>query len=422
MKLLLAIVCTLTTLASAQVTAIRAGHLVDPDSGTVLADQVILIRDSKIEKVGKGIDVPVKATIIDLSKMTVLPGLIDCHTHVADGAHDGEPMGQFKKTGAQVVLESVPNARAMLESGFTTVRDVGTYRALGDIALRDAINRGDIVGPRMFVAGAYVTISGGAGALTGLAPDIQLPWDLHYGEANSPWEVRKVVRQLAHDGVDHIKVLSSGAVLTHGSNPHSQEFTPEELQAAVDEAGHFGLRVEAHAHSPEGIKNAIRAGVASVEHASMIDDEGIALAKQHGTYLDMDIYDEECIQEEGRNGKMPKDFLEHDAQLGQIQRDNFRKAVAAGVKMSFGTDAGVCAYGTSGKQFAFMVKYGMTAMQAIQAATSNAADLLGHSSEIGSLKPGKYADIIAVPGDPLADIRLLEDIRFVMKDGKIYKQ
>jgi imidazolonepropionase-like amidohydrolase len=421
-KPLLAAICALTTLASAQVTAIRAGHLVDPDSGTVLADQVILIRDSKIEKVGKGIDIPAKATIVDLSKMTVLPGLIDCHTHVADGAHDGEPMGQFKKTGAQVVLESVPNARAMLESGFTTVRDVGTYRALGDIALRDAINRGDIVGPRMFVAGAYVTISGGAGALTGLAPDIQLPWDLHYGEANSPWEVRKVVRQLAHDGVDHIKVLSSGAVLTHGSNPHSQEFTPEELQAAVDEAGHFGLRVEAHAHSPEGIKNAIRAGVASVEHASMIDDEGIALAKQHGAYLDMDIYDEECIQEEGRNGKMPKDFLEHDAQLGQIQRDNFRKAVAAGVKMSFGTDAGVCAYGTSGKQFAFMVKYGMTPMQAIQAATSNAADLLGHSSEIGSLKPGKYADIIAVPGDPLADIRLLEDIRFVMKDGKIYKQ
>jgi len=421
-KLLLAAIWVLTTLASAQITAVRAGRLIDPDSGTVLTDQIILIRDSKIEKVGKGIDVPANATVIDLSKMTVLPGLIDCHTHVADGAHDGEPMGQFKKTGAQVVLESVPNARAMLESGFTTVRDVGTYRALGDIALRDAINRGDIIGPRMFVAGAYVTISGGAGALTGLAPDIQLPWDLHYGEANSPWEVRKVIRQLAHDGVDHIKVLSSGAVLTHGSNPHSQEFTPEELQAAVDEASHFGLRVEAHAHSPEGIKNAIRAGVASVEHASMIDDEGIALAKQHGTYLDMDIYDEECIQEDGRNGKMPKDFLEHDAQLGQIQRDNFRKAVAAGVKMSFGTDAGVCAYGTSGKQFAFMVKYGMTPMQAIQAATSNAADLLGHSTEVGSIKPGKYADMIAVAGDPLADIRLLENVKFVMKDGKIYKQ
>jgi imidazolonepropionase-like amidohydrolase len=408
-------------LTSAQVTAIRAGKLIDPDSATVLSDQVILIRDNKIEKVGKGIEIPFNAAIIDLSNMTVLPGLIDCHTHLADGARDGEPMGQFKKTAAQIALESVPNARAMLESGFTTVRDVGTYRALGDIALRDAINRGDIEGPHMFVAGAYVTITGGAGALTGLAPDIQLPWDLHYGEANGPWEVRQVIRKLAHDGVDHIKILSSGAVLTHGSNPKSQEFTLEELQAAVDEASHFGLRVEAHAHSAEGIKNAIRAGVASVEHASRIDDEAIVLAKQRGTYLDMDIYDEECIQEDGKNGSVPKDFLEHDAELGQLQRDNFRKAVAASVKMSFGTDAGVCAYGTSGKQFAFMVKYGMTPMQAIQAATSNAADLLGHADIVGSIKPGKYADIIAVAGDPLTDIRLLENVPFVMKDGKIYK-
>jgi imidazolonepropionase-like amidohydrolase len=414
--------CGLVSTADAQVTAIRAGKLIDPDSGTVLTGQTIIIRDGKVESVGNNVTIPSNAKIIDLSKMTALPGLIDCHTHLADGAHDAEPMDQFKKTAARIALESVPNSRAMLESGFTSVRDVGTYRALGDIALRDAIQRGDIVGPRMFVAGAYVTITGGAGAATGLAPDISLPWDLHYGEANGPWEVRKVIRQLANDGADHIKILSSGAVLTHGSNPNSQEFTPEELHAAVDEASHFGLRVEAHAHSPEGIKNAIRAGVASVEHATMIDDEGIALAKQHGTYLDMDIYDEECIQEAGKNGSMPKDFLEHDAKLGQIQRDNFRKAVTAGVKMSFGTDAGVCAYGTSGKQFAFMVKYGMTPMQAIQAATSNAADLLGHSSEIGSIKPGKFADIIAVTGDPLTDIRLLENVQFVMKDGRIYKQ
>jgi imidazolonepropionase-like amidohydrolase len=355
--------------------------------------------------------------------MTVLPGLIDCHTHLADGAHgDGDPVSQFKKTAARIALESVPNARVTLEAGFTTVRDVGVYRALGDMALRDAINRGDIIGPRMFVAGAYVTITGGAGAATGLAPDITLPWDMHYGEANSPWEVRQVIRKLAHDGVDHIKILSSGAVLTHGSNPKSQEFTPEEIQAAVDEANHFGLRVESHAHSPEGIKNAIRAGVASVEHATMIDDEGIALAKQRGTYLDMDIYDEECIQEEGRKGNTPKDFLEHDANLGQIQRDNFRKAVAAGVKMAFGTDAGVCPYGINAKQFALMVKYGMTPMQAIQSATSSAADLLGHSSEVGSIKAGKYADIIAVAGDPLADVSVLENVQFVMKDGKIYKQ
>lgn len=414
--------CVLVCVGHAQVRAIRAGKLVDPDSGAVLSDQIIVIRDNKIENVGKGIEIPSNAKVIDLSRMTVLPGLIDCHTHLADGAHDPEPISRARKLSAQVALESVPNARRMLESGFTTVRDVGAYRALTDIALRDAINRGDIQGPRMFVAGAYVTISGGAGAMTGLAPDVTLPWDLRYGVADGPWDVRRVVRQLAHDGVDHIKILSSGAVLTHNSNPNSREFTPEELKAAVDEANSFGLRVAAHAHSPEGIKNAIRAGVASVEHATLIDDEGIALAKQHGTYLDMDIYDDECIQEEGKNGSMPKDFLEHDAELGRIQRDNFRKAVAASVMMSFGTDAGVCEYGTSGKQFAFMVKYGMSPMQAIQAATSSAADLLGHANEIGSIKSGKYADIIAVSGDPLANIRLLENVEFVMKDGKIYKQ
>ena len=409
--------------AAAQVIAIKAGRLIDPDTGTALADQIILIRANKIEAVGRGLAIPPGATTIDLSNLTVLPGLIDCHTHLADGAHGGgDPISQLTKSASRVVLESVPNARVTLEAGFTTVRDVGVYRALNDVALRDAINRGDIVGPRMFVAGAYITITGGAGAMTGFAPDIQLPWDFHYGEANSPWEVRQKVRLLAHDGADHIKVLSSGAVLTHGSNPKSQEFTLEELEAAVDEASHFGLRVESHAHSPDGIKNAIRAGVASVEHATMIDDEGLALAKQRGTYLDMDIYDEECIQEDGKNGKTPQDFLEHDRELGQLQRDNFRKAVEAGLKMSFGTDSGVCPYGQDAKQFAWMVKYGMTPMQAIQSATSAAADLLGRSSELGSVKPGKYADVIALAGDPLRDVSVLEHVRFVMKDGKIYKQ
>jgi imidazolonepropionase-like amidohydrolase len=417
------LLCSCVSLVSAaQDIVVRAGRLVDPGSGTVLVDQEILIVGNKIAAVGRGLHVPENAKRIDLSDKTVLPGLIDCHTHLADGQGNGEPFNVLRKTASQIALESVPNARKTLLSGFTTVRDVGTYRALNDVALRDAIARGDIIGPRMYVAGAYITITGGAGAMTGQAPDIQLPWDLHYGEANSPWEVRQKVRLLAHDGVDHIKVLSSGAVLTHGSSPSATEFTLEELQAAVDEAHNFGLRVEAHAHNPQGIKNAIRAGVASVEHATQIDEEGIALAKTHGTYLDMDIYDEECIQEGGKKGTVPADFLEHDRELGEQQRENFRRAVAAGVKMAFGTDLGVCPYGSSAKQFAFMVKYGMTPMQAIQAATSNAADLLGRSSEIGSIKPGKYADLIAVSGDPLKDIRVLENVEFVMKDGKVYKQ
>jgi imidazolonepropionase-like amidohydrolase len=418
---MVAVALVLSALSVAQVTVVRAGRLIDPYSGTVLTNQVILIKDGKIQAVGRELALPADATVIDLSDKTVLPGLIDCHTHVADGQSDGEPFNVLRKTASQLALESVPNARAMLLSGFTTVRDVGTYRALNDIALRDAIARGDVIGPRMFVAGAYITITGGAGAMTGQAPDIQLPWDLHYGEANSPWEVRQKVRLLAHDGVDVIKMLSTGAVLTHGSNPASIEFTEEELHAGVDEASHFGLRVAVHAHAAQGIRNAILAGAASVEHAEMLDDDIIALAKQHGTYLDMDIYDEECIQAGAKTGQTPADFLQHDADLGRIQRENFGKAVRAGVKMAFGTDAGVCAYGTSGKQFAFMVKYGMTPMQAIQAATSNAADLLGHANDLGSIKAGKYADLIAVSGDPLKDISLLERVEFVMKDGKVYK-
>ena len=268
------------TASSRQITVIRAGKLVDVDAGRVLTSQMVAGRGGKIEAIGGNLPVPAGAMVIDLSNMTVLPGLIDCHTHLADLPFE-EPLLVLQKSAAETAYAVIPNARVTLLAGFTTVRD--------------AIAQGNVIGPRMFVAGAYITISAGAGAMTGLAPDIQLPWDLHYGEANSPWEVRQKIRQLAHRGADHIKILSTGAVLTHGSNPKSVEFTPEELQAAVDEARNFGLRVEAHAHAAEGIKNAIRAGVASVEHATLIDDEGIGLAKEHGTYLDMDIYDEECI-------------------------------------------------------------------------------------------------------------------------------
>ncbi len=403
---------------SRTVTVIRAGRLIDVEGGRELTNQTIIVRDGKIQSVGPDVAAPAGASIIDLSGLTVLPGLIDCHTHLADLA-DAEPLSLLQKSAVETAYAAIPNARVTLLAGFTTVRDVGVYRAFNDVAMKDAIAKGLLVGPRMYVAGAYVTISQGAGAMTGLPPDITLPLDYRFGEANSPWEVRQKVRELAHRGADHIKILTTGAVLTHGSNPKSIEFTPEEIQAAVEEARNFGLRVEAHAHAPEGIKNAIRAGVASVEHATLIDDEGIALAKKYGTYLDMDIYDEECIQS---SPATPADFLQHDRDLGEAQRRNFAKAVHAGVKMTFGTDAGVCPHGINARQFAFMVKYGMTPMQAIQAATVNAADLIGHPELFGSIRAGKSADIVAVQGDPLSDIRVLESVSFVMKEGIIYKQ
>lgn len=397
---------------------VRAGKLIDVDAGRVLNDQRILIRNGRIVEVGSNVQAPEQADVVDLTDMTVLPGLIDCHTHLADLA-DSEPLSLLRLSAVETAYAAIPNARATLLAGFTTVRDVGVYRAFNDVAMRDAIAKGIIIGPRMYVAGAYVTISQGAGGMTGLPPDIQLPLDYRFGEANGPWEVRQKIRELAHRGADHIKILTTGAVLTHGSNPKSIEFTPEEIEAAVDEARNFGLKVEAHAHAPEGIKNAIRAGVASIEHATLIDDEGLALARKNGTYLDMDIYDEECIQS---SPGTPQDFLQHDRDLAEAQRRNFTKAVHAGVKMTFGTDAGVCPHGINARQFAFMVKYGMTPMQAIQSATVNAADLIGHSELFGSVKAGKAADIIAVRGDPLTDIRVLEKVDFVMKDGVVYKQ
>ena len=398
---------------------IRAGKFIDVENGQVLANQVIVVRDKKIVSVGDGnTAIPNGATLIDLSHMTVMPGLIDCHTHLVGDARDTDPVSELRKTSAARAFESIPNAQVTLLAGFTTVRDVGTYRALVDVALRDAIARGDVIGPRMFVAGAYITITGGGGALNGVAPDITLPWDLRFGVADGPDEVRQRVRALEANDVDLIKVIATGAFLSHGSIPSTDDFTYDEIRAAVEEAGKKGLRVAAHAHGANGIKNAVRAGVASIEHGTFIDEEGLRMMKEHGTYLVADIYDDECISS-GING-MPADFQAKEG--AETQRQNFQKAVLLGVKIAFGTDASVCPHGTNAKQFAYQVKYGQTPMQAIQSATINAATLIGKPEEFGSIAPGKYADIIAVSGDPLGDVRALEHVAFVMKEGKIYKQ
>jgi imidazolonepropionase-like amidohydrolase len=403
--------------AESVVTVIRAGHLIDTDSGRVLDSQTVLVRDGVIAAIGTAIEVPAGARVVDLSGYTVLPGLIDAHTHLTIDSKNQDPLAELEHTAAERAFGSLPNARAVLFAGFTTVRDLGSYRALVDVALRDAINRGDVVGPRMYVAGAYVTITGGAGAVTGFAPDVTLPWDLRYGNANSPSEVRERIRTLAGQRVDVIKLFATGAVLTHNSNPAGREATPEELQAAVDEARNFGLKVAVHAHGPDGIKAAVRAGAASIEHGTLMDDEGRMLMKQHGTYLVPTLEVRECV-----GGNYPPEFVAKANQIMTVQLQNFRKAVNAGVKIAFGTDIGVCPFGRNAREFNLMVQNGMTPMQAIQSATVGGADLLGIADKVGSIRAGKLADLIAVRGNPLADVRLLEDVAFVMKQGVIYKQ
>jgi len=403
----------------AQVTAVKAGKLFDAEAGVMRADQVILIKGGRIAAVGANLAIPKDAKVIDLSKMTVLPGLLDMHTHLIGPANDPEPLNELRRTMAEEAYVSIPNAKTVLLAGFTTVRDVGTYRALIDVAMRDAIARGDFPGPRMYVVGAYITITGGAGAMTGVSPDVTLPWDMSYGVANSPWEVRERVRRLAGQNVDYIKVLSSGAVLTHNSNANAREFTDEELAAAVDEAHNFGLKVASHAHNAAGIKAAVKAGVASIEHGSYLDEEGIQLMKQHGTYLVPTLETTDCIHSDPNE---PPEFLEHSHRLDSLSIENFKRAVREGVKIAFGTDISVCPFGTNAKEFPLMVKYGMTPVAALQAATVGAADLLGHADLVGSIKPGKYADIIAVSGDPIANITVMEDVKFVMKEGVVYKE
>lgn len=410
------------TAAEPEIVAVKAGRLIDPKAGTVVPGAVILVEGGKVTAVGASVPIPAGARVIDLSGLTVLPGLIDCHTHlVGDYVNDSDPLTELKESAANRAFESIPNARVTLEAGFTTVRDVGTYRAFVDVAMRDAIAKGYFPGPRMFVAGAYLTITGGGGAMSGdLAPDIGLPWDLRFGVADGVDQVRQRVRDIAQHGVDVIKVLATGAFLAHGSDPHAVEYSYEEIKAAVEEAAHKGLKVAAHAHSADGIKNAIRAGVASIEHGTYIDDEGIRLMKERGTYLVADIYDAVYIRQ-GKAVGIPSDFAAKQPEADEIQRQNFQKAVRAGVRIAFGTDASVYPHGLNARQFAWQVRYGQTPIEAIRSATVSASDLIGRDNNAGSLEPGRWADLIAVKGDPLADVRVLESVAFVMKEGKVYR-
>ncbi|MFL5448189.1 MAG: amidohydrolase family protein [Gemmatimonadales bacterium] len=403
--------------------ALRAGRLVDVDRGEVRRDQVVLLRGGKIEAIQPAsARLPSGIQVIDLSRYTVLPGLIDCHSHLIGEAATADVLQPLERSEAQEAFSGVRNARATLLAGFTTVRDVGTYRAFVDVALRDAINAGTVIGPRMKVAGAYVTVSTGAGELVGAAPDVTIPASFRFGVANSVDQVRERVRAILNGGADFIKILATGAVFTRGTQPGVSEFTEEQIRAAVEQAAEYGTFVAAHAHGAEGIKRAVRAGVRSIEHGSLMDDEVIALMKQRGTWLVADIWNGDYTDSVGRAERWPEDILRKNTETTEIQRAGFRKAVAAGVKIAYGTDSGIYPHGLNAMQLPYMVKYGMTPMQAIRSATLSAAQLMTWQDSVGSIAPGKYADIIAVEGDALADLRSFRKVAFVMKGGVVYQR
>jgi imidazolonepropionase-like amidohydrolase len=418
--LLACLALVLSSPALAQMRYVHAGRLVDTVNGRVLTDQRIAIDGERVVAVERWSPPQAGSEVIDWSALTVLPGLIDMHTHLADFA-DSNPGSTLMHSAAEAALKGAENAKVTLRAGFTAVHDVGAYRGLTDVALRDAINAGWVPGPRMNVVGAYITVPGGGGDITGYAPDVQIPPDMRYGVITSPAKAREKVRFLFQQRVDTIKLIASGAVLAVGSEPGRLELSEDEMRAAVAETAENGGYVTAHAHGAEAIKAAIRAGVRSIEHASLIDDEGIRLAKARGVWLVMDIYNGDYIDTEGRRLGWPEEYLRKNTETTDKQREGFRAAVKAGVNVAFGTDAGVYPHGNNAKQFAYMVRYGMTPMQAIQSATTVAAELLRWDKDVGAIVPGRFADMVAVAGDPLADIAVLERVVHVMKGGELVR-
>ena len=398
--------------------AVHCGSLLDVRTGHSTRDAVLLIEDGKIRQAGAASSTHLahNETPIDLTHATCLPGLIDVHDHLTNDASDNG----YESLGISVPRETVKgvkNARITLEAGFTTVRNVGAD-GYSDVALRDGIEAGDVPGPRMLVSGPPLGITGGHCDNNLLAPEY------HYkdpGVADGPWAARARVREVIKYGADLIKVCASGGVLSKGDLPGAPQYTLEEMRAIAEEAHKLGRKVAAHAHGTQSIKDAIRAGIDSVEHASLIDDEGIALAKQAGTFLVFDIYNHDFIMQHGLEFGMLPESIEKERKVGELQRENFQRAYKAGVRLAFGTDGGVYPHGENARQLTLMVKLGMKPLDAIQTATVNAAELMGWEHSVGALEPGYFADLIAVDGDPLNDIKLLEHVKFVMKNGEIVK-
>lgn len=402
--------------ALAETIVLTADAMVDVETGNLIEDPAITITDGVIAAVGTG-DAPQieGAEYVDLEGLTILPGLIDMHVHLTSD-HEVHGYRRLAISDERATITGVLNARTTLLAGFTTVRNVGAP-SFADVALRDAIAEGDIAGPRMLVSGPPIGITGGHCSDNNLLPpEYEASGE---GVADGPWAARSKVRYNRKFGVDLIKTCSTGGVLSKGTKVGAPQYTVEELTALVEEAHSHGLKVASHAHGKEGIINALKAGVDTIEHASFIDSEGIDLARANGAYLSMDIYVTEFILGEGEAAGILPESLEKERAVGQAQRDNFRAAHEAGVKMIFGTDAGVFPHGDNARQLSRMVRFGMTSTEALQAATVNSADALGLSGMVGVIAQGAFADIIAVRGNPLADIALLEDVAFVMKEGAI---